>query len=119
MRVLGRPDRLETALLQRAGKLRRRHRIIGKEHRAAEMHVPLPCWVLVRRRRLARGADRRYRLAILSHAVHANRVLPWPTSGRGLAWGPQRAPNDQRPRRAASAKSSISIWTRSTRRWNS
>src|ERR1700739_1447638 len=41
MRVLGRPDRLETALLKRAGKLRRRHRIIGKEHRAAEMHVPL------------------------------------------------------------------------------
>src|SRR5438270_10493503 len=43
MRVLGRPDRLETALLERAGKLRRRHRIIGKEHRAAEMHTALPC----------------------------------------------------------------------------
>src|ERR1700758_4657321 len=87
MRVLGRPDRLETALLKRAGKLRRRHRIIGKEHRAAEMHVPLLCWVLVRRQRLARGAGRRYRLPIASHAVHANRVLPWPTSGRGAGMG--------------------------------
>src|SRR5215472_4243297 len=43
MRVLGRPDLLETALLERAGKLRRRHRIIGEEHRATEMHTTLPC----------------------------------------------------------------------------
>src|SRR5439155_10542890 len=57
------------------------------EHRAAEMHVHLPCWVLVRRQRLARGAGRRYRLPIASHAVHANRVLPWPTSGRGAGMG--------------------------------
>ena len=42
MRVLGRPHRLETALLERAGKLHRRHRIVGKEHRAAEMHATLP-----------------------------------------------------------------------------
>ena len=37
--VLGRPNRLEPALLKRAGKLHRRHRIIGEEHRAAEMHA--------------------------------------------------------------------------------
>src|SRR5215470_7301691 len=42
MRVLGHPDRLETALLKRASKLRRWHRIIGKEHRAAEMHTTPP-----------------------------------------------------------------------------
>src|SRR5215471_11338481 len=65
VRVLGRPDRLETALLQRAGEFRRRHRIIGKEHRAAEMHVPLPRCLLVQRGRLAGVAGRRYRLPIL------------------------------------------------------
>src|SRR6266567_4459390 len=41
VRVLRRPDRFETALLKRTGKLHRRHRIIGKEHRAAEMHGTL------------------------------------------------------------------------------
>ena len=39
---------------------------------------------------LAGGADRRYRLAIASHAVHADRVLPWPTSGRGARHGDRR-----------------------------
>src|SRR5438876_9472156 len=48
---------------------------------------PLLCSVLVRRQRLARGAGRRYRLPIASHAVHANLVLPWPTSGRGAGMG--------------------------------
>src|SRR5437899_12804981 len=48
---------------------------------------PLLCSVLVRRQRLARGAGRRYRLPIASHAVHANRVLPWPTNGRGAGMG--------------------------------
>src|SRR5262249_40749090 len=46
VRVLRCPNRLETALLKRADKLRRRHRIIGKEHRAAEC-MPLStavCW---------------------------------------------------------------------------
>src|SRR5260370_422540 len=47
MRVLRRPNRLETALLESAGKLHRRHRIIGKEHRAAEMHAALLCYLLV------------------------------------------------------------------------
>src|SRR5260370_28968757 len=47
MRVLRRPNRLETALLESAGKLHCRHRIIGKEHRAAEMHAVLLCHLLV------------------------------------------------------------------------
>ena len=42
MRVLGRPDQLETALLERVSKFHRRHRILGEEHRAAEMHPTLP-----------------------------------------------------------------------------
>ena len=46
------------------------------------MHVPLPRCLLVRQRRLAGGAGQRYRLPIAGHAVHANRVLPWPTMGR-------------------------------------
>ena len=60
-----------------------------------------------------------YRLPIARHAVHANRVLPWPTSGRGLTWGPKSGRKVSRARWAAFAKSSISTWTRSTRRWNS
>src|SRR5260370_22366385 len=47
MRVLRRPNRLETALLESAGKLHCRHRIIGKEHRPAEMHAALLCYLLV------------------------------------------------------------------------
>ena len=40
-------------------------------------------------------------------------------AGQGLAWGLQRTSNDHRPGRGACAKSSISTWTRSTRRSNS
>ena len=57
MGVLGCPNRFETVLLERAGKLHRRHRIIGKEHRAAEMHTTLPCYRMCWRRRLAAGAS--------------------------------------------------------------
>src|SRR5580704_17846461 len=46
------------------------------------MHVPLRRCLLVRRRRLAGGAGRRYPLPIARYAVHANRILPWPTMGR-------------------------------------
>jgi len=42
MRVLGRPYRLETALLESEGKLHCRYRIVGEEHRAAEIHATLP-----------------------------------------------------------------------------
>jgi hypothetical protein len=41
MRVLGCPNRFKAALFEFAGKLRRRHRVIGKEHRATEMHATL------------------------------------------------------------------------------
>src|SRR5262249_35791534 len=50
MRVLGCPNRLETALLERAGKLHRRHRIIGEEHRATELHPTLLCVCPAQRR---------------------------------------------------------------------
>src|SRR5438105_2011633 len=51
------------------------------------MHVPLLCSVLIRRQWRGGGAGRRYGLPIASHAVRANRVLPWPTSGRGAGMG--------------------------------
>jgi len=38
------------------------------------MHVPLRRCLLVRRRRLAGGAGRRYPLPIARYAVHANRI---------------------------------------------
>ena len=42
VRVLGRPDRLKAARLQGPAELGRRHRIIGEEHRRADIHVPSP-----------------------------------------------------------------------------
>ena len=44
MRMLRRPERLEAALLECAAKLAWRHRIVGEEHRSAEMHVGSPRW---------------------------------------------------------------------------
>jgi hypothetical protein len=69
--VLGRPDRLETALLQRAGKLRRRHRIIRKEHRAAEIYVPLLRYLLVRRTEVSRW--RRPTLSVTYRTLRGSR----------------------------------------------
>ena len=44
MRVLGRPYRLEAARFQRLAELAGRHRVIGEEHRRAEIHAaPSPC----------------------------------------------------------------------------
>src|SRR6185503_14659408 len=40
------PDRFEAALLERTGKLRRRHRVVGKEHCAPELHVDVPCLIV-------------------------------------------------------------------------
>ena len=42
MRMLRRPEAVEAALLQRDGKLRRRHGVIREEHRAADLHGCLP-----------------------------------------------------------------------------
>jgi hypothetical protein len=42
VRVLGRPDRFEAALLQRRGEVDRGNRVIGKEHQRAEIHLGLP-----------------------------------------------------------------------------
>ena len=52
MRMLGRPDAVIAALLQRDCQLRRRHGILGKEHCTAELHVvPHRCdWIDQRRR---------------------------------------------------------------------
>src|ERR1700681_4878777 len=38
MRMLRRPYRLETALLERPGQLARAHRVVGKKHRRAKQH---------------------------------------------------------------------------------
>ena len=47
VRVLGRPDELETARLQRLAELGRGHRVIGEEHRRAKIHHPSPVPVMV------------------------------------------------------------------------
>src|SRR5262249_42798402 len=44
--MLGRPHRLETALLQCPGEIYCGDRVIGVEHRDAEMHFPSPCHVV-------------------------------------------------------------------------
>src|SRR5271169_5185607 len=94
MRVLRRPHRLETALLERAGQLHRRHRIIGKEHRAAEMHATLPWYSLIWRLRLAGGIGRRHQLPIPRHAVSYEPHPRRPAIGRaqmGTEGGPERS----------------------------
>ena len=57
VRVLGRPERLEAARLERLAELGRGHRVIGEEHRRAKIHLLSPrigdgpeltsarCWV--------------------------------------------------------------------------
>src|ERR1700720_3336385 len=47
MRVLGRPDRLETPRLQRLAEFGRGHRVIGEKHRRAKIHHPSPIPVIV------------------------------------------------------------------------
>src|SRR5216684_3236640 len=117
MRVLGCPNRLETALLERVGKLHRRHRIIGEEHRATEMHANLRCFFLVRRVRLTGGVGRRHR----SDDTRCREPHPGLPNDRerGLKWGPKSVRKDPRSRRPGRAKSSMSTWTRSTHRSNS
>ena len=76
MRVLRRPDGLETALLKRMGQRHRRHRIVGEEHRATELHVILPCMSPLQESRLAEDISRCH-LAWRGAGSSGFQRMPW------------------------------------------
>ena len=118
MRVLGRPDRLETALLKRAGKLHRRHGIIGEEHRAAKC-IYSPCF--------SRSGGRGWLVAsagAIDYLFHDTRYTrtassPGRRSGEGAQMATEERMRKSRPRPVPRAKSFISIWMRFTHQSNS
>src|SRR3954447_7928990 len=113
VRVLRRPNRLKTALFERAGKIHGRHRIICKEHRATEMHDTLPCYSQIWRAEVS--CWRRPALSVTDPATRGSREpQPRLADDREGPWGWKSAGKDFQLRRAGRAKSSISTWMRST-----
>src|SRR4051794_9471320 len=101
--MLGCPERFETSLLQCAGEFARRHRIVGEEHRSADVHGWLPpvgCrepidaamqWLLLRRRvpcaRFGPGTAATLRLCCQVARVEVRFTVPRAAALRFRAYG--------------------------------